>query len=427
MEVTVTAVVGLFLLVAIIVICSIRKTNPGILGLVFAFILGFFVIGANGVSISSIKGACTEILAGAQTKMVYRLTFICILFNIFNINGTLVLIVNGMMRLVRGNLKLVPVVMFLFLSVIGFVGGAGIPLLMIVMLLCSTICKQTGLDWFKLTTPVYAGQMLGINSNVGILGLITNEFAARNGVNMGNSLQWSTVLYYGLSFVVLYFVMGCHKFPSRATETIPERGVWTGKHFVSLIALIIFGVTVVMGYEVICVAVTVAAVLIYIYRYDEKELIQMVPWTVMIMMIGMGMFISLFQAAGSVKLLSDGLNSFITPMTAAPMMTVVGSVMSAVADGGGVVTPAMVPVASELAAASGLNPITLIIALNFGMCATSFSPLSTGGATIIACSPDSASEDKVAKLFAKQLLTSLAWAAGMTIISGFGLFIYSGI
>lgn len=183
------AIASLILLVAIIVICAKKGTNPGILGIAFAFILGFFIITNAGPSVSSKAGACAAILAGFPTKTFLRFVFISFLFGIAKKNGTLDRIVYGMLKLVKGNLKLIPVVMFLLLSIIGFFGGGGIPLLMMIMMLTADICRKTGLDWFKVSTPVYAGQALGINSRMSILGLVTQEYAGRYGLNVAASLD----------------------------------------------------------------------------------------------------------------------------------------------------------------------------------------------------------------------------------------------
>ena len=139
------ALASLIALVLVIVVCAKKGTNPGILGLFISFILGFFIVTENGVTVSSVAGGCNAIFSGFPLKFFLRFVFIAILFAIAKKNGTMEKIVFGMMKLIRGNLKLVPVIMFLVLSIVGFFGGGGIPLLLMVMMFIGDICNGAGL------------------------------------------------------------------------------------------------------------------------------------------------------------------------------------------------------------------------------------------------------------------------------------------
>jgi len=413
-------IISLVLLVAVIAICAKKGTNPGILGLLFSFILGFFILNENGVSVSSAAGACAEILAGFPRNTFLRFVFIAILFGIAKQNGTLTRIVYSMLRMIRGRIKLVPVVLFVLLSVIGFFGGGGIPLLMIIMMITADICKEAKLDYFKVATPVYAGQLVGINSRMSVLGLVTQEYAGRYGFDVAISLERSALLYYIASFIVLYFVLGCHKFKDQPLESIPAPEKFEAVHIRSVLALILFAVLALAKFEVAIVSIAIAAVLVYTDKLNEKEVIGLVPWPTMLMIAGMGMFIATIQAAGGVTVLSNGLNALMNETTAAPLFAVIGSVLSMVADGGGTVTPAMVPVAAELAIAGGLNGVKLIVALTLGMCTTSFCPISTGGATVLSCQTGYSNPTQ---LYTKMLITSIIWSVIQTIFVAFNLFI----
>ena len=413
-------IVSLLLLLAVIVICAKKGTNPGILGLLFSFALGFFIVIEGGVTVSSVGGACAAILAGFPRNTFLRFVFIATLFGIAKLNGTLTRIVYSMLRLIRGRIKLVPVVLFVLLSVIGFFGGGGIPLLMIFMMITADICKETKLDYFKVATPVYAGQLVGINSHMSVLGLVTQEYAGRYGFDISTSLALTSLLYYVLSFIVLYFIMGCHKFKDQPLESIPVPEKFEAVHIRSTIALVLFAVLALAKFEVAIVSIAIAAVLVYTDNLNEKDIIAMVPWPTMIMIAGMGMFVATIQAAGGVTVLSDTLNSLMTERTAAPLFALIGSTLSMVADGGGTITPAMVPVASELAISGGLDGVKLIVALTLGMCTTSYSPISTAGATVLSCQTG---YDNPTKLYIKLLITSIIWSAFQLILVTLNVFI----
>ena len=94
---------------------------------------------------------------------------------------------------------------------------------------------------------------------------------------------------------------------------------------------------------------------------------------------------------------------------ASALFALIGSVLSTIADGGSVITPAMVPVAATLAAENGLDAVGLIVSLTLGMCATSLSPISTGGATVPSC--QTGYEGRETKLYSKQFIMAIIYAA----------------
>lgn len=417
------AAISLIALLLVIIICAKKGTNPGILGLFFAFILGFFIVTDSGVTVSSIAGGCAEIFSGFPLEFFLRFALIAVLFGIAKKNGTMERIVYGMLKLIRGNLKLVPVAMFLVLGLLGFFGGGGIPLLMMIMLLTADVCKETGLDYFKVSVPVYMAQAFGINSWMSILGLATQEFAGQYGFDISRPLAWTSVAWSIVCFIIFYIIMGCYKFDSHATLVLKEENLkWEGRHIRTAICLIVFAVAALAGFEVAFAGIALAAVLIYIDGYNEKELIEeAVPWNTMIMIAGMGMFIATVQAAGGVDLLSSALNTVLNASNANVLFSIIGSVLSSVADGGSVITPAMVPVAATLATENGLNAVQMIVSLTLGMCATSLSPISTGGATVLAC--QSGYEGREMKLYTKQFLMAIIYAVLTALWCLAGLFI----
>lgn len=416
------ALASLIALVLVIVVCAKKGTNPGILGLFISFILGFFIVTENGVTVSSVAGGCNAIFSGFPLKFFLRFVFIAILFAIAKKNGTMEKIVFGMMKLIRGNLKLVPVIMFLVLSIVGFFGGGGIPLLLMVMMFIGDICRETGLDYFKVSIPVYMGQAFGINSWMSVLGLATQEFAGRYGYDISRSLAFTSIAWSVICFIIFYIIMGCYKFDSHAVLSIKDENVkWEAKNIRTAVVLVIFAALALSGFEVAFAGIALAAVLVYLDGYNEKELVEMVPWNTMVMIAGMGMFIATVQAAGGVELLSSGLNAVLNEKNASALFALIGSVLSTIADGGSVITPAMVPVAATLAAENGLDAVGLIVSLTLGMCATSLSPISTGGATVLSC--QTGYEGRETKLYSKQFIMAIIYAAITLVWCFLGLFL----
>ena len=81
----------------------------------------------------------------------------------------------------------------------------------------------------------------------------------------------------------------------------------------------------------------------------------------------------------------------------------------------------MVPVAATLAAENGLDAVGLIVSLTLGMCATSLSPISTGGATVLSC--QTGYEGRETKLYSKQFIMAIIYAAITLVWCFLGLFL----
>ena len=95
---------------------------------------------------------------------------------------------------------------------------------------------------------------------------------------------------------------------------------------------------------------------------------------------------NIVDAAGGIDLLSNGLSSIMTPFTATPFMGISAGLLSMVSSALGVVYPTMMPMSVDIAAEVGgnVNPVALMAAVGAGGSLSGVSPLSTGGALILA-------------------------------------------
>jgi hypothetical protein len=410
---TVTAVISLLMLLAIFIVCTWKNKNPGLLGVAIAFILGFFVPNANGVLISSKTGGGRDIIAGFPIAVFLNFVFICMLFNIARDNGTLENLVFKFMRLIRGNSKIIPIMVFLLLAVIGYFGGAGIPLLILMCGIVAGICKETGLDYFKIMACGYCGQLAGLNSRMSVMGLVTIQYAEASGYDIGHTLAYTTLLWCFLSFVGMYIIFGCWKWKKMPMESLGVQVTFTRKQIITLIGLIAFSALALFGFSTSLSAMLVTILLCYINKVDEKKIIDMVPWPVMMMVGCMGMFIATLQAAGGIKLISDFLLHYVNEHTVAPLMSVASSVLGAVSSATGVVMPTLIPMAISICEASGLNPIIPICAITLGCSWTGICPLATAGATILAYQYGYEST----KLFGKLMVLGIIWGIVMAVVA----------
>ena len=148
---------------------------------------------------------------------------------------------------------------------------------------------------------------------------------------------------------------------------------------VAMLALIIFG-----GVNIGLAAFLVAAVLLIFHVADDGACIKMIPWNTIVMVLGVGALLSIVNKMGGISLLSGGLEKLMNAATATPIMGVSAGLLSLVSSALGVVYPTMMPMCVDLGVSIGVNPAALMSSVAAAGALSGISPMSTGGALIIA-------------------------------------------
>ena len=132
-------------------------------------------------------------------------------------------------------------------------------------------------------------------------------------------------------------------------------------------------------------ALSVAAVLLVFHVADDSKCIKAIPWNTIILVLGVGALLSIVAQAGGIALLSGGLGKIMNSSTATPLMSLSAGLLSLVSSALGVVYPTMMPMCIDIAKQiGGVNPAALMSAVAAAGAASGISPMSTGGALIIA-------------------------------------------
>ena len=97
------AEISLIALAVAVVIGIVRNVNVGPLSLAIALVIGYYI---GGVKIR-------DLIAGYPVNVFLMLAGITYLFAIANINGTLVKLTNYAVQGVRGNVAMIPIILFL--------------------------------------------------------------------------------------------------------------------------------------------------------------------------------------------------------------------------------------------------------------------------------------------------------------------------
>lgn len=172
-----------------------------------------------------------------------------------------------------------------------------------------------------------------------------------------------------------------------------------------------------------------ALALILIGAVNEKAAVRLVPWSVLILICGVNVLMSVTKEMGGIELLSNLLASMMNQVTAAPLIGLTAGIMSWFSSANGVVLPTLIPTVPDIVSNVGgsTSVLEMVMSIVGGATVAGISPLSTGGSLLLASytQETDASEKVQQSLFAR--LFALSFSAVMVIVifalaGGFKLF-----
>ena len=169
------------------------------------------------------------------------------------------------------------------------------------------------------------------------------------------------------------------------------------------------------------VALVIAVSLVLLRAVDESAAIKAMPWGVIMMVTGVTVLIALLEETQGLALITRGIAEVSTPQTVAAVVAFGTGLVSVYSSTSGVVLPAFLPMAPDLAQhLGGMNPLSIAWSMNVSASLVDLSSLSTVGALYIAGAPPGSD----ARRLFNQLL---AWGLGMTIVGAALCWILFGV
>ena len=410
--------VSLLVFLLTVIIGVKRKINLGILAIAVSFLFGFFVL-TDGGSLSSVELKGTPITSLFPLNLFWMIVSVSILLNIGTVNGSFDIVIKKMVGLVKGRRSLIPIFLFLIVLV-GCSLGAGTT--GAVVLLCTiavTIARDQKIDPVFILLSVLTGATAAAGSPVAVIGMICNNFSMETwGEQIAPYHMFpGTTLMSVASFVLVYILFRgwkLERFPKQPKADVEKLNQ---KQIITLIGMAVFIILAIgLKFEIGLCAFLVAAILLLLGCAEEKQVIAEVPWRSTIMICGMCMLIGVVNLAGGMELLTNMLSRFITPYTAKPIYSLIGSLLSMVSSITGVVLPTMLPTIPEVAASVGQDPYSLVTALAFGANITCSSPISSMGAIAVGIMSTIKEWDSD-KIFKKMLLFTVVLMAASAVFS----------
>ncbi|WP_366941025.1 SLC13 family permease [uncultured Megasphaera sp.] len=165
-----------------------------------------------------------------------------------------------------------------------------------------------------------------------------------------------------------------------------------------------------------------SAILVLCGVAKDGEALKALPWSTIIMVVAVGALLGVVNKVGGIKLMSSAISSIMTSSTAVPLMGISAGLLSLVSSALAVVYPTMMPMCPDIAAqVGGVSPVALMAAVGGGGSLAGLSPMSTGGALILAAlgtNLDNFTSTQQTKVFVKLLIFAGGALVLLAIISG---------
>jgi Na+/H+ antiporter NhaD/arsenite permease-like protein len=398
------AEISLIALAVAVVIGIVRNVNVGPLSLAIALVIGYYI---GGVKIR-------DLIAGYPVNVFLMLAGITYLFAIANINGTLVKLTNYAVRGVRGNVAMLPIILFLLAFGLSSLGPGAITICALMAAPCMLLASQTKIPAFLMAVMVANGTQAGNMSPIAVAGVIVKGLAEKMNLPDWSFILWmnSLVYFFAIGFGAYLLFGGLKLWKRSNVADAPAVMQVTVEPFNRHQIMTLIGITaLVVGVIFFKVDIgffgfLIGTVLILLGAADEDKAFKAMPWSAIMMVTGVTVLINLMSKIGGMALFADIMAKQSSPYTVTLVAGFWSGLISAYASTIGVILPAFVPMAPDLLAKiGGTDLLGLLSSIILCGHVTDVSPLSTLGAIFIA----NATEDQdKKKLFRNMLIWGLA-------------------
>ncbi|HVJ48958.1 SLC13 family permease [Desulfitobacterium sp.] len=383
--------ISLLLLAVAIVISIWKNTNLGTLSLGLALIVGYFI---GGVPIKTL-------IAGYPTSLLIMLAGVTFLFGIAQTNGTLEKITGYAVKSAKGNIAVIPIVLFFLAFAISSIGPGQISTAALLAAPVMVLATEVEIPPLLMALVVGSGAQAGAMSPLAQNGIIGNAVLAKMGItNMAMTLWLNMLIANAVCAVLAYCLFGGLKlWKKRNDANSPALVLAKMKiepfNFQQKCTLVSIGILVIavvfFSLDIGFTAFLLGSILILMKCGDEKAAFKAMPWGAIMLVTGVSVMVSLMSNIGGMSLFAAIMAKFSTPFTANLVIGFFSGLVSAYASTSGVIMPAFLPMAPLLLQKIGANPAALPgLLTTIVVCGhlTDLSPLSTTGAVFISGAPD---------------------------------------
>ena len=399
--------VAIILAIALAIFLGYKtKINTGLFCIVFAYIIGCFVMGLKP----------KQVIGYWPTSTMFVILSVSLFYNFAAINGTLEKMSGALLYACRKFPGLLPYALLAVAVILSVMGATYFTVLAFLAPITLVICDESRMDKLTDAVAINCGALAGGNfptSNLGVIfrGLADTAFEASPDVAAVETfgMEMKIFLFSVLFSLVLVTIF---RFGFKENRNIgkgvtfkkPE--VFTKDQKITLSLMMIMMVVVLIfplmqilmsgnaaiqyissKVDVGLVAIVFAVIALLLKLAPQKEALAKIPWNTIVMIAGAGMLIAVAVEAGTIDALSTWIG-FNVPKPLVPIaFSIVGAIMSFFSSTTGVVAPALFPLIPNLAASAGLSSSALFACTIIGAQSSAISPFSSGGSLILGSTP----------------------------------------
>lgn len=413
-------IISLVFLIGAIALGFIRKLNVGIVCLGLALILAM------------IGGVDTKIIFNNfPTKLFVTLLGTMYLFSLLQENKTLELMSKKIITMVGKHTFLIPIIVYVVSYVLSSAGPGAISVQSVTVLFAVSLAVQLNASAIMYGALAILGAVGGTASPIALTGIIVGDLLTAQKISGIHQIQ--TKLFLAVSLVnficavVVYIVFKGYKIDTNAHASMEKTPKFNTKQNISLIGLASLVILVVgFKFDVGLVSFSIALILTLCKVANEKAAINLIPWSVLILVSGVSVLMGVTQAMKGITLLAHILATFMNSITAAPLIGLTAGIMSWFSSANGVVMPTLIPTVPKLVSSIGgsTNVFEMVTAIVMGSTVAGISPLSTGGSLIMAAftQETKASEKEQQSLFIRLFTLSFVMVMISVVLILFGIF-----
>lgn len=405
---------ALLLFLTAIILAFIRHVNIGIVAL---------AMGVIGVRIFGLTDK--DLISGISSGMFCTLVGITLLFSIIKQTGALDLLAQKIVDSTGNRVWLLPITIYLAGFVIAGVGPGAVPALAIIPALAVTTALHVGYNPLMLALigefGLIAGRMTSITPEAAIITHAASSAGFENVMPIILVCQTLVTLIY---VIIIFLLFNGYKLKTPKTNLKETKlPSFTKNQILSLLGIpLMLILMIAFKINIGLAAFFVSALLVLFGVAKDGEALKALPWSTIIMVVAVGALLSVVNKVGGIKLMSAAISSIMTSSTAVPLMGISAGLLSLVSSALAVVYPTMMPMCADIAAqVGGVSPVALMAAVGSGGSVAGISPMSTGGALILAAlgtNLDNFTSSQQAKVFVKLLIFSGGSLVLLAIISG---------
>ncbi len=391
--------ISILVLLVMFTLASIWPINLGVMAFVAAFLVGTLVGGFD----------VDEIFGGFPGDLFILLAGITLLFAIAQRNGAVGLLMDWGLRLVRGNVGLIPWVMFALATLLTGVGALPAAAVAIVAPIALRFAAQYRINPLMMGILVVQGATAGAFSPISPFGVIANGVLETRGLP-----QWPVLLFVNslvfntLVAAAVFFAFGGLRLLRRqmasgevagastasgnptsaggeSEESAEENGgkltLYKGATLAGIVLLVVLALG--FGVDVGFAAFTIALALWLMAPRGQAGILRELPWPVILLVAGILTYVAVLDKIGTIDYMGDLIASVGSPLLAALGASYVGGLISAFAATAAVLG-ASIPLAEPVLQSGAVSAVGTVTAIAISSAIVDASPLSTNGALLLA-------------------------------------------